>query len=41
MMPASFWNRAGTMGALSFRRGKNFSALLLTPPPTTNSVGRK
>jgi hypothetical protein len=39
MMPASLRSSAGTIGVCRSSSGRNLSAFLLTPPPTTNSSG--
>ena len=39
MMPASLRSVAATMGVRRFRRGRNLSAFLLTPPPRMNRLG--
>jgi hypothetical protein len=41
MMPASLRSWAGTIGVCSFNNGRNLSAFLLTPPPTTKSSGER
>ena len=41
MMPASFWSWAATSGVRISMWGRNFSAFLLTPPPTMISSGQR
>ena len=40
-MPPSLSRPAGTIGVRMFSSGRNLSAFLLTPPPTTNRSGEK
>ena len=39
-MPAVFSSLAGTISVFSFSLGRNYSAFLLTPPPTTIRSGQ-
>jgi hypothetical protein len=41
MIPASLSRLAGTIGVCRSSSGRNLSAFLLTPPPTTNSSGER
>ena len=41
MIPPSFCRVAGTIGVRMSSSGRNFSAFLLTPPPTTMRSGQK